>query len=154
MGTKSKYSHHDRRSIQYSIEHLKNNDDFSNIFKILTTGGNSYTLKNNQMYMDISRTSDSILDQVSEYLYRVKISADEKIDVDDNIIPQCNDEFSHNKNKLSNYEKNILKQRRLKKNTGDGREYRHLKFDDIDPKKTKKKTLKKTQKKNPSYSSK
>ena len=128
---KSKYSRDDRKHIVQSIENLKNDEDYVAIFEILTdTTNNSFSQNSNGLFLDMSSVGDGTLDRIVKYLNKVnkKISGANQIDVDVDVIPNQYISKSDRAYKLSNYEKNILKQRNLKKVLNDDNEYEELKF--------------------------
>lgn len=135
---KSKYSRDDRKHIVESIENLRNDEDYVAIFKILTTDdASSYTQNSNGVFLNLSSLSDPTLDRVSKYLRKINRIRSSKVEVDVDIIP--NGDISNNDRayKLSNYEKNILKQRNLKKVLNDDGDYEELRLNQK-PSKTKK----------------
>ena len=113
MTKHSRYSHHDRKSIQYSIEHLKDPTDITNIFKIFMEGNSSYAIRNKQAYLDISATPDDVLDKVSEYIKIVKKNMLDKINVS-NVEISDSHGSSEDSSKFSNYEKSLLKHRKMR----------------------------------------
>uniref|UniRef100_A0A6C0LRM6 NET domain-containing protein n=1 Tax=viral metagenome TaxID=1070528 RepID=A0A6C0LRM6_9ZZZZ len=112
---KSKYSHDDRKRIVKEIEGLKNDTDYIAIFEILTESENSYTQNSNGVFLNLSKVNDKTLDKINKYLCKVNKRKISQIDVKIDIIPDSQLLESERTYKLSNYEKNILKQRELKK---------------------------------------
>jgi hypothetical protein len=124
---KSRYTRDDRKHIVESIENLKNNEDYVAIFEILTDDtANSYTQNSNGVFLNLSAVSDDTLDSISKYLNKVNKNRTEKIEIDVDIIPNAANAKSDRTYKLSNYEKNILKQRNLKKVLNDDEDYQEL----------------------------
>jgi len=144
---KSKYPRDDRKHIVESIENLKNDKDYVAIFEILTDdNANSYTQNSNGVFLNLSAVSDSTLDKINRYLKKINKNRVSEIETDVDIIPNINNNKSDKAYKLSNYEKNILKQRNLKKVLNDENEYQELRFSakkkNADPKDTKTKSTK------------
>lgn len=112
---KSKYSHEDRKNIVRSIENLKNSEDYNEIFEILTNDGtNSYTCNHNGVFLNLALTNDDALDKVNKYIDKVNRKQTNQIEMDVDLFPQSMRNKSERTHKLSNYEKNILKQCSLK----------------------------------------
>lgn len=126
---KSKFTRDDRKHIVESIENLKNDDDYKAIFEILTDDESIlYTTNSNGVYLNLSIASDFTLERINKYLKKINKKKMNEIETDVNIIPYANTTKNDKTYKLSNYEKNILKQRNLKKVlNGDG-EYKELQF--------------------------
>jgi hypothetical protein len=125
---KSEYSNDDRKHIRSLIENLKNVKDYEKIFEILTADdSNSYTHNSNGVFLNLSSVSDKTLNRVYRYLKKInkRNFSTENVDDDFNIIPSENE--NEKAYKLSNYEKNILKQRNLKKALGKS-DYEELRF--------------------------
>lgn len=138
---KSKYTHDDRKHIVKLIENLKNDEDYVAIFEILMDDdANSYTQNSNGIFLNLSVVSDETLNRILKYLKKVNKSKANSIELDVDIIPMSGSSKSERTYKLSNYEKNILKQRNLKKVLEDENEYEELQFS------TKKKSSKNTKK--------
>lgn len=126
---KSKYTRDDRKHIVESIENLKNDEDYVAIFEILTDDpANSYTQNSNGVFLNLSIVSDHTLDKISKYLKKVTKKKFNEIDIDVDVIPNANVTKSEKTYKLTNYEKNIIKQRNLKKVLNDENEYTELRF--------------------------
>lgn len=126
---KSKYSRDERKHIVESIENLKNNEDYVAIFEILTDdGANSYTQNSNGVFLNLSVVSDDTLLKIIKYLKKINRMKPNNVDVDVDIIPNGNLTKNDRAYKLSNYEKNILKQRNLKKVLNEDNEYEELRF--------------------------
>ncbi|XWV26234.1 hypothetical protein QJ857_gp0842 [Tupanvirus soda lake] len=144
MDRKSKYSRDARKHIVESIENLKNNEDYVAIFEILTDdAANSYTQNSNGVFLNLSAVSDGTLDKITKYLKKVNKKKVNEIEIDTDVIPNSSASKNDRAYKLSNYEKNILKQRNLKKVLNDDDEYEELRFSakkkkKIVPSKTKK----------------
>jgi hypothetical protein len=127
---KSKYTRDDRKHIVEQIETLKNDADYVAIFEILTDDtANSYTQNSNGVFLNLSAVSDSTLDRINKYLNKVNKKKIAEIEVDIDIIPNASNILKTDRAyKLSNYEKNILKQRNLKKVLNEENEYEELRF--------------------------
>lgn len=125
---KSKYSRDDRKQVATLIENLKNNEDYVKIFEILTDDeANSYTHNSNGVFLNLSEVSDKTLDRIHKYMKKVNKKRKELSDEEIDYIPYS--DFKEEKTyKLSNYEKNILKQRSLKKVLNDADNYEQMKF--------------------------
>lgn len=127
--TKSKYERDDRKHIAELIENLKSEEYSVAIFDILSDDPvNSYTINSNGVFLNLSKTSDETLDKVKKYLKKINRKQSDQIDTDNDVIPNVMAQKSDRTYKLSNYEKNILKQRNLKKVLNDDHEYKELKF--------------------------
>lgn len=126
---KTKYTHDDRKHIVESIDNLKNDEDYVAIFEILTNNNsNSYTINSNGVFLNLSAVNDNTLDEISKYLNKINKKRIDNIEVDIDIIPNTNASKINRAYKLSNYEKNILKQRNLKKVLNEDGEYEELRF--------------------------
>ena len=129
MNHKSKYSRDDRKHIVESIENLKNDKDYVAIFEILTDDeADLCTQNSNGVFLNLSIVSDATLDKIKKYLKKVNIKRISQIEVDIDIIPNANNVKIDRTYKLSNYEKNILKQRNLKKVLNEDNEYQELRI--------------------------
>lgn len=129
---KSKYTREDRKHIAELIENLKNDEDYVAIFEILTDdSANSYTQNSNGVFLNLSAVSDDTLDKISKYQKKVNRKKMDQIEVDVDVIPNAIAQKSDRTYKLSNYEKNILKQRNLKKVLNDDHGYKELKFSSV-----------------------
>lgn len=125
----SKYSYDDRKHLVELIENLKNNDDYIAIFDILTKDdNNTYTQNSNGVFLNLSKVSDSILDEINNYIKKANKKRNNKIETNVDIIPITDNSLSNRAYKLNNYEKNIIKQRNLKKVLNDLDEYEELRF--------------------------
>ena len=126
---KSKYSRDDRKRIVESIENLKNDEDYVAIFEILTDDqGILCTPNSNGVFLNLSTASDGTLERIHKYLKKINKKKTEHVEVDVDIIPNSNVSKNERTYKLSNYEKNILKQRNLKKVLNEDDEYEELRF--------------------------
>ncbi|AAV50647.1 hypothetical protein [Acanthamoeba castellanii mimivirus] len=126
---KSKYSRDDRKHIAESIENLKNDEDYVAIFEILMDDeSNSYTENSNGVFLNLSTVSDTTLDRISKYLNKINTQKNKHIEVDTDIIPTLINNKNERTYKLSNYEKNIIKQRNLRKAVDDDVDYEEFRF--------------------------
>lgn len=146
MNKNVKYSYDDRKHIVQLIENLKNNEDYNEIFEILMNDKNlmnddSYTSNSNGVFLNLSVVTDETLNQIIKYLNKVNKRKKNHIDVDVDVIPNVNLAKNDRAYKLSNYEKNILKQRKIKKALNQDDEYEELKL--FAKKGTKKRVVKK-----------
>lgn len=140
MSRRSKYSHNDLKFIGESIENLKNPEDYREIFDILMKDPSSFCTENsNGTFLNLSAVTDRTLKRVEKYLRHVSMNRNNEIDVDNNILPTSENYQSERSYKLSNYEKNILKQRRIKM-MNDEEEFEELTFDRRESPKTSKTT--------------
>ena len=129
MTHKSKYSREDRKHIVELIENLKNDEDYVAIFEILMEdNSNSYTQNSNGVFLNLSVVNDKTLLKIRKYLRKVSKKREQEIEVDVDVIPTDNITKIDRAYKLSNYEKNIIKQRNLKKVLNEDNEYEELKF--------------------------
>ena len=126
---KSKYSHDDRICIAQSIENLKNHEDYAAIFEILMGDKtNSYMQNSNGVFLNLSLVSDSTLGNIKRYLSKIKKLTPIGNEIDIDVIPNTGSSKNNRQYKLSNYEKNIIKQRNLKKVLNEDDEYEELEF--------------------------
>jgi hypothetical protein len=124
MTHKSRYSRDDKEHIANLIGNLKKDDDYAAIFDILTDDNStSYTKNSNGVFLNLSAVSDETLDRVKKYIKKVSKGKNNEIEMDTDIIPNANFSKNDRAYKLSNYEKNIIKQRNLKKILNDDNEY-------------------------------
>lgn len=149
---KSKYSYEDRKHIRESIENLRNDDDYVAIFEILMDDpSNTYSQNSNGIFLNLSVVSDNTLDKITKYLKKINKKRFNEIEMDVDIIPNSNVTKSEKMYKLSNYEKNILKQRNLKKVLNEEIDYDEMKFTAKKKKTTKSKTSSKKKYREESY---
>ena len=136
---KSKYSRDDRKHIVESIEGLKNDKDYVAIFEILTDDpSNTYSQNSNGVFLNLSAVSDKTLDKIYRYIKKINKNKPENSESEVDIFPIDNGSKHNDRtHKLSNYEKNIIKQRNLKKILDDDNQYEEMKFT------SKKKSIKK-----------
>lgn len=129
MSHKSKYTRDDKKHIVESIENLKNDQDYVAIFEILTSDDNIlYTPNSNGVFLNLTSASDKTLDQIQKYLKKATRKRAVDTETETEIIPNAYSSKNERVYKLSNYEKNILKQRNLKKVLNDENEYEELKI--------------------------
>lgn len=116
MNVKSKYSHDDKKHIAELIENLKNHEDYIAIFEILMQdASNSYTINNNGVFLNLATVSDNTLTKIKKCLRNINRVKNNEIEIDVDVIPINSVQKTSRAYKLSNYEKNIIKQRDLKK---------------------------------------
>lgn len=129
MTSPSKYTRDDRKHIAELIENLNNADDYVEIFKIFTSDSEIASMKNsNGVFLNLSTASDSTLSKIKRYLRKSKNNKVAQSEVDIDVIPNGCNTKSDRTYKLSNYEKNMLKQRNLKKIMNDVNDYEELKI--------------------------
>ncbi len=129
MSHKTKYLRDDREHIANLIGNLKKDEDYIAIFDILTNDeSTSYTKNSNGVFLNLSAVSDETLDRVKKFLKKTNKNRKNVSEVDTDIIPNVNLSKSDRTHKLSNYEKNIIKQRNLKKVLNDDNEYEEFKI--------------------------
>ena len=130
MSHKSRYTRDDRKHIVESIENLKNDQDYVAIFEILTSDDNIlYTPNSNGVFLNLSAVGDTTLSQIRRYLRKaIRKNKQQEAEQDIDIIPNCMTPNNDRAYKLSNYEKNIIKQRNLKKVMNDDNDYEELKL--------------------------
>ena len=129
MSRNIKYSHDDRKYIAQSIENLKNAEDYVAIFEILMSDDpDCYNQNGNGVFLNVSVLSDKTLSKIKKYLDKIKKSNAVESETDIDIIPNTGSLKNDRQYKLSNYEKNIIKQRNLKKVLNEDNEYEELKF--------------------------
>lgn len=116
MSTNSKYTRNDRKNIVDIIEKLKNNNDYVEIFKILTDDpSNSYSYNSNGVFLNLSVVNDDTLDKICKYLK--SCSKKRQSQQNDTTIYPLESYTKHTRlHKLTNYEKNIIKQQNLRSN--------------------------------------
>ncbi|BCS83177.1 hypothetical protein QLL95_gp0946 [Cotonvirus japonicus] len=138
---KSKYSRDNRKHIVESIENLKNDEDYVEIFKILMRDeANSYTHNSNGVFLNLSLVSDKTLNQINKYINKLNNNNNNHIEIDTDVIPNFGSAKNERTYRLSNYEKNIIKQRNLKKDLECNNDYEEFRFS------TKKSKIKSTNK--------
>jgi hypothetical protein len=126
--TKSDYSREDRMHIKAQIENLKSNEQYSAIFEILNEDPNkSYSCSKSGLFLDMSVLTDPTLEKISKYLKKTLKIKKEEEEAHIEITPETNNDNSSRTYKLSNYEKNIIKQRNLKKILNQDTDYQVLK---------------------------
>ena len=128
--SQSKYSYEDRKRIVELIENLKNNEHYDNaIFEILNDDeADSCTINSNGAFLNMSSISDRTLDHINKYLAKISRQKAKETDIETSIMSYTTDTKSERTYKLSNYEKNILKQRNLKKVLNEDNDYEELRF--------------------------
>ena len=121
------YSYEDRRNIVRLIENLKSHEDYIAIFEILTNdANNSYSSNSAGVYLNLSKTSDATLYEIDKYIKKANKKRALQVDVDEDVIPNSDYSGANRTYKLSNYEKNIIKQRNLKKVLNEDNDYQAL----------------------------
>ena len=141
--SKTKYTYDDRKHIVELIEHLKNDSDYVAIFDILSADSSStFQYNSNGVFLNLSVVSDHTLDLITKHLKKVikKNSKTESYEID--VIPNANSVGSDRQYKLSNYEKNIIKQNNIKKGMSDKSDYKEMSM--LANANGKKKTIKQT----------
>lgn len=134
-----KYTRDDRKHIAELIENLKNDEDYVAIFEILMDDSQStYTQNSNGVFLNLSSVKDETLDKISKYLEKINKKRGDQIEMDVDVIPNSNSFKNDRTYKLSNFEKNILKQRNLKKVLNNDGEYEELRITTRNRKKSKK----------------
>lgn len=131
---KSKYSYDDIQHVAQLINNLKNDEDYHTIFDILMSDKNNNAhpmVNSNGVFLNLSIVSDSTLDKINKFINKINIKRKSEIDVDVDVIPSAQLQQKDDRMyKLSNYEKNLLKQRQLKKVLNQYSDYEVLKFSD------------------------
>jgi hypothetical protein len=126
---KSKYTRDERKHIAELIENLKDNEDYIAIFEILMDDNTStYTQNSNGVFLNLSSVKDETLDKISRYLKKITKKKNNQIEMDIDVIPNVNTQKHNRTYKLSNFEKNILKQRNIKKVLNNDDEYEELRI--------------------------
>lgn len=117
MPPKSIFSYDDRKNMVESIENLKNNDHYLAIFTIISSNKNTvFTQNSNGVFLDLTNLTDKTLTRINRYLNKINHDKLQEIHTDNDRIPCLSNDESEKTYKLSNYEKNIIKQRNFKKN--------------------------------------
>lgn len=139
--TKSAFSKEDREDIVRRIEKLTDPDHYTKIFYILTEDESiDYTHNSNGVFLNLTVVSDETLYRIEKFLAKLdKINRKSKtIELDEDVVPTgigCStDDRMY---RLSNYEKNIIKQKN-RDPKDDDTEYQEINFST-----TKKKSRKK-----------
>lgn len=128
MSVKSRYSHEDRKNIARSIENLKSDKDYKKIFNILMNDkSNTYSQNSNGVFLNLSVIEDGTLRKITKYIYNLNKNKITEIETEIDIL-QGDDILNERTYKLSNYEKNILKQRNLKKVLNDEKDYQEFRL--------------------------
>jgi|SRR5579872_709106 len=126
--SKPRYSHDDRVQIKTQIENLQSEEEYSAIFEILNDDpNNSYSCNKNGLFLNMATLADDTLDHIIKYLKTLKKKSKEPVNEEVDIIPGLFSESNTRTYKLSNYEKNIIKQRNLKKILNQDTDYQELK---------------------------
>lgn len=131
--SKSTYSKEDRQYIVQQIERLADSSNYTKIFYILMEDeSNTYTSNSNGVFLNLSVVSDITLAKVDKYLSKLEKINKKKvkvIELDEDVAPSnigCKtDDRVH---RLSNYEKNIIKQKNLNKSGDDDVEYEEMRL--------------------------
>ena len=126
MHKNNKFSHERRKYIAESIENLKNDDHYLAIFEILLEDShNSYTQNSNGVFLNIANISDKTVARIVRYLDKISNTS---VNIDSPDIDQLSRQMTLRTDrtyKLSNYEKNIIKQQNIKKILNSNREPLH-----------------------------
>lgn len=128
--SKPRYTRDDRVHIKRQIENLSSEEEYNAVFDILNDDpNNSYSCNENGLFLDMAALTDETLTKISKYLRVLNKKKKKQIeeDVQSDIIPGLSSETNTRTYKLSNYEKNIIKQRNLKKILNQDTEYQELK---------------------------
>lgn len=113
-----RYSRDDRKQVMKRIESLKDEEDYNNIFDILNEDeSNVWTSNSAGVFIDLSIVHNKTLDKIEKYLNKVDKKNQKYLDLDVDVLPQSTADSSDRTYRLSNYEQNIIKQRRLNSNT-------------------------------------
>lgn len=113
--SKPKFTYIDRKQIVEKIEKLNNDEDYLAIFDILAEDeSSSFHSNSNGVFLNLSSLKDETLENVSNYLKKIA-KKNSKKEINDDIIPVTATATVDRQYKLSNFEKNIIKQRDLKK---------------------------------------
>jgi hypothetical protein len=111
-----KYGRDDLKKIGSQIENLKNEKHSKKILKILTDDPFvSFDHNANGIFINLSAAGVNTLDKVTVYLEKIKIKTPSVCEDEMVKFKHKNEHIDDNTYKLSNYEKNILKQRNIKK---------------------------------------
>ena len=125
----TRYNRDSRKYLVDLIENLKNDDDYTKIFDILTSDpANVWTRNSNGVFINLSVASDETLDKITKFLKKTTSNKSLEIEVDTNAIPIVSTQQKNRTYKLSNYEQNIIKQKNLKKVMDAEKEYEELTF--------------------------
>jgi len=127
--SKSRYTRDDRVHIKRQIENLSSEEEYNAVFDILNDDpNNSYSCNDNGLFLDMAALADVTLTKISKYLLILNKNKKDQIqDVQADFISDISSEPITRTYKLSNYEKNIIKQRNLKKILNQDSEYQELK---------------------------
>ncbi len=99
-------------------------------------------------FLNLSTSRISHLDKITKYIRKINRIKSREIETDIDVIPNSENIDSDRAYKYTNYEKNILKQYKLKKILNEDKEYDIMKFCDKNiSSKTKSKSKSKTSKK-------
>jgi hypothetical protein len=125
MERRKHYGREERLRIVGMVENLKNAQDYNAIFEILTDDPQcNYTQNANGVFLNLSNISDATLDKVVRYLERVhKKHKPETFDNPKFLHHLVQEERTY---RLRNYEKNLLKQRRIKKILDQDEDYHEI----------------------------
>ena len=147
MSRNVKYTHDEKKYMLEQIQNLKTPEHYSAIFEILCEDPKlNFRLNGNDVYLNLAAATTKTLVRLEKklgdiYEYINSLQEDKEVDA----VPFSNTDFKNRAYKLSNYEKNLIKQRKLKKVLNEQSDYAEL---DIKSKDSKKKPINKSKKKN------
>lgn len=128
----SRFTHDDIVHLAKSIENLKNENDYKTILEILlsdpTISQDNYTLNSNGVFFNLSKISNETFRKIRHCLKKINKQKNNEIVMDTDIIPNFSCNKTDRTHKLTNYEKNILKQRNLKKILNNDPDYEELRI--------------------------
>lgn len=144
MSRSRKYTHDEKKYMLEQIQNLKDPEHYSAIFEILCEDPKlNFRLNGNDVYLNLAVATNKTLIALEKKLAiiyeEINSVKEEQVDV----VPFSSNDSKNRAYKLSNYEKNLIKQRKLKKVLDEEADYAEL---DIKSKDLKKKSVGKTKK--------
>lgn len=128
MSRAKKFTHEEKKYMLEQIQSLKDPQHYSAIFEILYEDPKlNFRLNGNDVYLNLAAAMNKTLVKLEKKLTEIyleinSVKEDEEID----IVPFSNSESKSRAYKLSNYEKNLIKQRKLKKMLDEETDYKEL----------------------------
>lgn len=122
----NKYDTNRIKHIHTQIENIKDTEALQQIFTILATDKNFEYINNpDGVFINLSALSVNTLKKVEKIINSPKV-----LNKDEEILPTSINKVSSSKVKLNNHEKNLLKQREIKKRLDGTKSYEIYKFSD------------------------
>lgn len=130
-----RYGRSERKHIGNMIEGLKEAKDYQAVFDILNSDPKKiWTINSNGVHIDLAIVADNTLEKIVQYIQKINNEKNQIINLDTDIIVDNNEVTQKRVYKLSNYEQNIMKQRKLKKVINNEEEYEEFQFNNAQKK--------------------